>query len=265
MSTEAQVLPTRPRNRPLGDDWAYMLPMFTFLGFVWLAGEFSGWYVATYVARVLVVGALLIYFWPQYTRIRWNGWWLGIIVGVIGIFQWVGMQTLLQAWSPTAAWFAPAVTVDPVAHFKLFLQQWAITPEWFQFKPKAFNPVERFGGDDTPAFYSFVAVRWLIGASLVVPIMEELFWRDFVWRTILAPNNFKLAAIGEPDWKAVVGTALVFAVVHGNWWLTSIVWALMISGLLVYTRSIGACIIAHATTNFLLGAYVLYTRDWTFW
>ena len=28
---------------------------------------------------------------------------------------------------------------------------------------------------------------------------------------------------------------------------------------------LGACIIAHAVTNFLLGAYVLWTRDWYFW
>ena len=45
---------------------------------------------------------------------------------------------------------------------------------------------------------------------------------------------------------------LIFAVVHGNWWLTAIVWALMISLLLAYTKSLGACIIAHATTNLLL-------------
>ena len=102
-------------------------------------------------------------------------------------------------------------------------------------------------------------------SDTLCPLYLSLFWRDFAWRTIIAPNNFKLARIGELDWKAFFGVAIIFAVVHGNWWLTSIVWALMISGLLAYTRSIGACIIAHATTNFLLGAYVLYTRDWSYW
>lgn len=241
-----------------------MIPMFAFLAFVWIGGSYADWYPATYISRVLVVGALLIYFWPQYTRITWDYWWLGLIVGVIGIFQWVGMQTLLQEWSVTAPLFRPKVTVDPVRLYTLLLQQWTITPEWFQFKPVAFSPVERFG-DGTWQFWAFVAVRWIVGAVIVVPVMEELFWRDFVWRSIAAPADFKLARIGEPDWKAFFGTAVVFAVVHGNWWLTSIVWALMISALLWKTRSIGACIIAHATTNFLLGAYVLYTRDWTYW
>jgi CAAX prenyl protease-like protein len=95
--------------------------------------------------------------------------------------------------------------------------------------------------------------------------MEELFWRDFLWRSFLAPNNFKLAAIGEFDWKVFFGIAAFFSLVHGNWWLTAIVWALMIHCLLVYTKSIGACIIAHGVTNLLLAAYVLRTHDWAFW
>jgi hypothetical protein len=39
----------------------------------------------------------------------------------------------------------------------------------------------------------------------------------------------------------------------------------MIGLLLVWTKSIGACICAHAATNFLLGAYVLYSGQWQFW
>jgi uncharacterized protein len=228
-----------PRRKLLADEWAYMLPMFSFLGLVWLGGTYQNWYPATYVARVVLVGGLLIYFWPQYTKVRWTGWWLGVIVGVIGIFQWVGMQQFLQEWSVTGEWFKPDAA-------------------------KAFDPTKHFAGN-AALMYTFIAIRWILGASLVVPIMEELFWRDFAWRNVIAPADFKLASVGEPDWKAIVAVSLIFAVVHGNWWLTSIVWAFMIAGLLVYTRSIGACIIAHATTNLLLGAYVLWTRDWTYW
>src|SRR5687767_6250977 len=141
---------------------------------------------------------------------------------------------------------------------------------WLQrfefFAPPApedvFDPTKAFGS--AGMMWSFVAVR-IIGAVLVVPVMEELFWRDYLWRQIIAPNDFKLARVGEWDWKALVGVSLLFAVVHGNWWLTSIVWALMIGGLLVYTKSLGACIIAHAVTNLLLAVYVLRYKDWAFW
>src|ERR1044072_2537091 len=90
----------QPRGPFLRDDIAYILPMFTFLGFVWLG---TNWYKeqhwtwpAAYLARTLIVAALLIYLWPRFTKVRWNYWWLGILVGVIGIFQWIGMQL----WRP---------------------------------------------------------------------------------------------------------------------------------------------------------------------
>ena len=154
---------------------------------------------------------------------------------MVGIFQWVGMQLWLQQ------------------HFAFFRPV---------RRRRSTRPTE-FAG--SPAMlYAFIAVR-LIGAVLVVPVMEELFWRDFLWRQILAPNDFKLADVGEWGWAPFLGVSVAFAVVHGNWWLTSIVWALMIAGLLVYTKSLGACIIAHAVTNLLLGVYVLGTRDWAFW
>lgn len=229
-----------PPKKPLvRDDVAYVLPMAAFLAFIWLGtkgadtGHGNTWYPWTYLARTVVVGAMLFAFRHAYTKIRWNHWLLGLAVGVIGIFQWVGMQLFLQN------------------HF-----------EFFKPDTKAFNP-DLFFSDPTMR-WAFIGVR-LLGAAVVVPFMEELFWRDYCWRSIIAPNDFKLAKVGEWDPKAFLIIPLIFAVVHGNWWLTAIVWALMIGALLVYTRSLGACIIAHATTNLLLGLYVLYTKQWFFW
>jgi CAAX prenyl protease-like protein len=109
----------------------------------------------------------------------------------------------------------------------------------------------------------FFVFRWL-GPTLVVPVMEELFWRDYLWRTLIAPNDFKLARVGEWDTKAFWLVPVFFASVHVQW-ATAFVWAVMIGLLLLRTRSLGACIVMHAVTNFLLGAYVLWTHDWYFW
>jgi CAAX prenyl protease-like protein len=176
---------------------------------------------------------MLFAFRRLYTRVRWDYWWLGVIVGVVGIFQWVPMQ--------------------------LWLQQF----EFFK-PPKPEDVFDPFRDLPANAVWAFIGVR-LFGAVVVVPVMEELFWRDFLWRQILAPNDFKLAHVGEWAWGPFLIVSGAFALVHGNWWLTSIVWALMIGALLVYTKSLGACIIAHAVTNLLLAAYVLRTRDWAFW
>jgi CAAX prenyl protease-like protein len=242
MSRDPVTLNYQPKPTPkpfVRDDVAYILPMAAFLACIWVGTKGhetpygNAWYPWTYVARAVLVGAMLVLFRHSYTKIRWNHWWLGVIVGVVGIVQWVGMQLFLQN------------------HF-----------EFFKPGGKVFNPEMYFANEH--ARYAFIAVR-LLGAVVVVPFMEELFWRDYAWRSIVAPNDFKLAQVGEWDWKAFVVIPLVFALVHGNWWVTAIVWALMVGALLVYTKSLGACIIAHATTNLLLGVYVLYTKQWFFW
>lgn len=210
--------------------------MVTFLALTQVGVWWPGTYPVTYLVKTGVVGAMLIGLRKSYTRISWRFWWLGVIVGVVGIFQWVGMQLWLEQH---VHYFAR----DPHANH--------------------FNALTALGSPG--AAYAFIAVRWLIGASLVVPFMEELFWRDFLWRQTIAPSNFKLADIGEFSWSAILFVCSAFAFVHLDWWLTSIVWALMIAGLLLYTKSLGPCIVAHTVTNLLLGAYVLIYKDWGFW
>jgi CAAX prenyl protease-like protein len=223
------------RGAPAGrDELAYVLPMGVFLALVWVGGQWPALYPHAYVLRTVAVAALLFALRRHYTPFRWNGWGLGVVVGVVGIVQWVGMQLWLQRAVPSL--FAPA--------------------------ENPFDPTTAFASP--AAAWAFVAVR-VLGAVLVVPVMEELFWRDYLWRQLLAPNDFKLAAMGEWGWLPFLVVSGAFALVHGNWWLTSIVWGLMVAGLLVYTKSLGACIVAHATTNLLLAAYVLWTRDWSFW
>jgi CAAX prenyl protease-like protein len=224
----------QPRRTFVRDDLAYMLPMGTFLLFIAAAVHWPQWYAPLYAIKTLIVGVMLVLLWHHYTPIRWNYWWLGAICGAIGIVQWIALQLWLQH------------------HFS-----------FFRPSPDVFDPVKHFG-DGTRLFWGFVGVR-LLGAVAVVPVMEELFWRDWMWRTILAPNDFKLAKVGEWDWKAYLIVSGAFALVHGNWWLTAIVWGLSMGALLVWTRSLGACIVMHAVSNLLLGGYVLYTRDWSFW
>ena len=228
----ATDVPARPRVR---DDVAYLLPMGTFLAFVQVGALWKELYPVAYVARTVIVAALLFNFRRHFTKIRWDYWWLGAALGVVGIFQWVGMQLWLQGHLPQ--FFKPPAAED-------LFNPLALRPAWL--------------------VWPFVAVR-LAGAVLVVPVMEELFWRDFAWRQIVAPNDFKLARVGEWDWKAFVIIPLIFALVHDNWWLTAVVWAFMIGGLLLYTKSLGACIVMHAVTNLLLGVYVLRYHDWAFW
>lgn len=230
----------KPPRRPIvRDDVAYVLPIALFIAFTWAGGNWPSFYPLSYIAKTLIVPVFLWLFWPNYTRIRWTHWRLGVIFGVLGVIQWVGMEKLLLLLWPGY----PRISVD------------------------LFNPTSYF--DSTAKMWGFILLRWA-GATLVVPVMEELFWRDFLWRTILAPNDFKLAEVGERNWQPILIVALLFSTVHVQW-MTAIVWGLMVAWLLVRTRSLGACIIMHAVTNFLLGGYVLFCHfilhkdEWYFW
>jgi uncharacterized protein len=234
------------------DDVAYYLPILLFLTLTWVGSKWQSIYPASYVAKTLLVTGVLYLLWPRYTPIRWNGLWLGVIVGCIGVVQWVGMQLWLQdAWPAVVggAGFLPAGVREFLAG---------------QFQPpdEVFDPTAVFGSTGT--LFAWYAVR-MAGAVLLVPVMEELFWRDWAWRTAINFDHFKRVQVGEWHWRAFVIVAFAVGLVHGHWWLTSIVWAAMIGALLVYTRSLGACIVAHAVTNLLLAVYVLRTGDWAFW
>ena len=216
------------------DELAYVVPIFCFLLFVWVGSTWKQLYPWAYVARTAVAAALLIALRKRYTPIRWDYWWLGVIMGVLGIVQWIGMDSFLQR----------------------------ALPSLFTLKPAdAFRPYEYFS--NASVMWGWIGVR-MLGASVVVPFMEELFWRDYLWRRIIAPADFKLASVGEWEPKAFFIVAIAFCIVHPQW-LTAIGWGLMVGGLLAYTRSLGACIIMHGVTNLLLGLYVLNTHEWAWW
>lgn len=223
-----------PRRALVGDDLAYVLPMAVFLLFTWVGGKWEHLYPVSYAAKTLLVAVLLVVLWRHFTRIRWDHWPLGVLVGVVGVVQWVGMEKLLLA---------------TIGDYHFLSREPFVPPEFFS---------------DSRWMWSFVAVR-LIGAALLVPVMEELFWRDFLWRSLIAPNDFKLADVGEWDPKAFWTVAVVFgAGVHVEW-ITAIAYGLLVGWLLVRTKSLGACIVAHCVTNLLLGAYVVVYQDWAFW
>jgi len=123
---------------------------------------------------------------------------------------------------------------------------------------EGFNPVDESGQID----WLLVGFR-IAGAALVVPIMEELFWRSFIQRWIQQSDflNLNPARIGL---KALFIASALFAVAHHQW-LAGLVAGLAYGWLYIRTRNLWAPIIAHAVTNGALGAYVVATGRWSFW
>lgn len=107
-----------------------------------------------------------------------------------------------------------------------------------------------------------IAIR-LTGASIVVPVMEELFWRSFLPRYIM-DRDFTSVPIGLFTLPSFLITAVLFGLEH-HFVLAGIMAGIGYNLLLYYTRSISHCILSHGVTNLLLGVYVLQSGKWHFW
>jgi hypothetical protein len=131
---------------------------------------------------------------------------------------------------------------------------------WMQLgTPSAtFVPVDANGAVQ----WAPIAVRW-IGAALVVPVMEELFWRSYLMRWIENPR-FQTVDPRRIGMKAVVLSTVVFMLAH-TLWLAAIVAGLAYAWLYRRTGKLWTAVIAHAVTNGVLGVWVVSTRNWQFW
>ena len=103
----------------------------------------------------------------------------------------------------------------------------------------------------------------LLGAVLVVPIVEELAFRGFLLRRIIG-SEFETVPYGRWSWPAAIASSLVFAASHQQW-----VGGFVAGLLYAYTQKrrglLSDAIVAHAVTNALIAAQVLLASHWSLW
>ena len=184
-----------------------------------------------YPAKTLVVVAALAWYWRQYDELQWPpklsrlSLMLTIVTGVFVYFAWVRMD-----WA------------------------WAMQGE----QAAGYNPFSVHGGE---AY--FLAACRLFGASIVVPVMEELFWRSFLMRYLIA-SRFETVPLGSITPFSFVAMVVLFGVEHDLWLAGMMAGAAY--GLLLYrTRNLWACVLAHGITNLALGIHVWVTHEWFWW
>jgi CAAX prenyl protease-like protein len=178
-----------------------------------------------YPVKTILVAASLIYFWDAYEQeIRFTFSWLPIISGVVVFFIWV----------------LPEGLYPQIGHSE-------------------FNPFDQANGNGV---YVLIAFR-VVGASLIVPIMEELFWRSFALRFCVR-SDFKSLPLGHFSWSSFILISLLFGFEHHRW-LVGIFAGMIYAGVLYRRKNLFDPILSHAITNFLLGLYVILTHQWSFW
>jgi len=104
----------------------------------------------------------------------------------------------------------------------------------------------------------------LARASLLVPIIEELFWRGWLPRW-LQDSRFARVPLGQYTSFAFWATAVLFAAEHGPFWDVGLLCGLIYNWWMRRTRSLGDLMLVHAVTNLALSVYVILTGRWMFW
>jgi CAAX prenyl protease-like protein len=183
------------------------------------------------VGRGLVAAALLAWFWRHYTELRAPARVsiadaaLAIGVGVAVAIAWIALDA-----------------------------GWMVLGE----APAGFAPLRADGSLDP-----ILLTLRLLGFVLIVPVMEELFWRSFLMRWI-DRRDFLALDPRAASAMALFLSSFAFALEHREWL------AGLLAGLafgMIYRRSgnLRACIASHATTNLTIAGWVLATNQWRLW
>jgi CAAX prenyl protease-like protein len=109
----------------------------------------------------------------------------------------------------------------------------------------------------------FLAVRAL-SCTLLVPPVEELFWRGWLIRWFIDKDFWKVP-LGTYTAGAFWVVALMFAAEHGPYWEVGLATGIIYNWWILRTRNLADCVVAHGVTNGLLSAYVLATGQWQYW
>jgi len=170
--------------------------------------------------------------------------WLAIVVGVVGVVLWVGVDAIgIRQWA--------SALLGEESRIGSFL-----------FPPRdALNPFDVYGGG-TPRFWWFMITRF-IGLALIVPVIEELMLRGWLMRLVDNPQFWQVP-FGQVSLRAAAIGVGFEALIHPEK-LAAIVWFSLVTWLMYHTKNFWDCVAAHAVTNFLLGIWVIWQGAWELW
>lgn len=124
----------------------------------------------------------------------------------------------------------------------------------------------KLGKSLSPAALADPLVLGLRGlrAVVIVPIVEELFWRGWLMRWLIDPE-FEKVPLGKYAPSSFWIVAVLFASEHGPYWDVGLAAGILFSLWMIRTRTLGDLILAHAVANLSLSAYVIAAGKWEYW
>lgn len=220
-------------------DWVLIAPLMVYIGLLGLVYLVPAtWQPGAILLRAVAAAAaawLLRRHFPPLGRSHWP---IAIVVGALAAWGWVAGQHWLD-------WLGLGGRLPGFPGEKAMV-----------------DPRVALGARGL--FWATWGAR-LATAGLVVPVVEELFWRGFLLRALIDWQNFERVPLGKFTWFSFLGTALISTLQHPDNWGVSIACWLVFNGVFYWTRSLLCLMLLHGATNLFLYVMVLRVGDWSFW
>jgi CAAX prenyl protease-like protein len=212
---------------------AYVAPFVAFVGIMTIERMIPLPAQWLYPVRFLIVASLIVALsWP-YLSFRPSAPLASIVVGVAVFVIWVAPDLLFG-----------------------YRHHWLFENSLTGAATSSLDPRLK-------ANIAFMLLR-SISSAILVPILEELFWRAWMMRWLI-DNDFLKVPLGKYVPSAFWITAVLFASEHGPYWEVGLAAGIVYNWWIVRTRNLADCILAHGVTNAVLCAYVLVTSQWQYW
>lgn len=205
----------------------YTIPFLVFLSLTGLTNLIPGGTYVVYPLKTFLGAGLLWYYRKEYLELKdWRFHWSAVVVGLLVTVLWVGLDAYYPKLSPSPG-FNPFTTGNPTTDLLM------------------------------------AAVR-LGGSFLVVPVLEELFWRSWLLRFLVDQADYRRVPLGHFTWFSFLVACILFGLEHDRW-LAGILTGALYSSLVYWHKEIRSPIVAHGVTNLSLGIYIFMTGNWSLW
>lgn len=250
-----------PQQTPDRLTRAHVVPFAVFMAFMillQLAGGFIEWKhpdapwwrrdpaQLIYPIQTLATLGVLIFYRKSYT-FNWSWKWslVGIGFGALGIAFWLLPTALYDHWGLTGK---PGGLLG-------FLG--------FEERRDGFDP----GMFQAPAAYYTSLILRLFRAAVIVAFVEEIFWRGFLMRFVCDwEGDYWKQPFGRATWLSYGVVTGLFIAAHAPVdYAAAFVYGSLTYLLCVWSKNLGACVVMHATANFLMGVYIMKTGHYGLW
>jgi exosortase E/protease (VPEID-CTERM system) len=205
---------------------AYLVPLLAIFVATMISGAASSQFEWLYPLRFFAAAGALWYFRRSYAGLDWRFGWLAPVIGGVVLALWLGLDW--TAGKHPASGIAAGLAALPVS----------VRIAWLAFRT--------------------------LGAVVTVPIAEELAFRAFLIRRLMAAD-FESVDTKRYSYAAILVSSIVFGLMHGDRWLAGTAAGVLYAIAFLRRGRIGDAVVAHATTNALLAGYVLVSGNWGFW